>query len=118
MFHDLVRQIQAVRVFNQNPAWPATRIIPPHDNVILKVGDDAGGSVTGLDRDGFEEEAHGVDESFLSPWGTFSYETGPVTKRRIERSAPLRRGLEMQTFSPICRRESWDRTRWVGSKRS
>ena len=65
MFHDLARQIQAVRVFDQSPARLTARGIPPHDNVIFKIGDNAGGSVASLDRDSFEEEIHRVDESLL-----------------------------------------------------
>jgi len=89
MLHNLVRQIQSIRVFDQSPARLTTRRIPSHGNVILKVGDDAGCPVASLDRDGFEEEVHGVDESFLRSRGAFSYETGPVTKRGIERLAGL-----------------------------
>jgi len=89
MFHDLVGQIQAIRVFDQSPARFAARGIPPHGDVILKVWYDAGSSVTSLDLDGFEEEVHGVGESFLAPRGALGYEAGPVTKRRIERSAVL-----------------------------
>ena len=79
MFHDLVRQIQAVGVFDQSPARLATRSIPSHNNVILKVRDDTGSSVTSLDRDGFEEEVHGVHESFLGSFGTIGYEASPIT---------------------------------------
>ena len=117
MFHNLVGQIQAVCIFDQSPGRLTSRSIPAHGNVILKTGNDAGGSVTSLDSDGFEEEVHGVDESFLRSWGTFSYEACPVTKRRIEWSAALMCGREIQTFSPICQRESWDRMRGVGGKR-
>jgi len=92
MFHDLFRQIQAIRVFDQSPGWLTSRSIPPYGDVFLKIGDGTGDSVTGLDRDGFEEEVHAVDESFLRSWGTFSYEAGPVTKRRIERLAVFMRG--------------------------
>lgn len=83
MFHDFVGQIQAVRVFNQSPARLATRSIPAHSDIILKVWDYAGGSVTGLDRYRLEEEIHGMDESLLRPWGAFSYEAGPVATRVI-----------------------------------
>ena len=80
MFHDFIRQNQSVRVFDQRPARLATRIIPPHGDVILELWDDAGSSVTSLDRDGLEEEAHGMNESFLSSRGALSYEAGPVTR--------------------------------------
>ena len=89
VFHDLVGQIQSICVFDQRPARLATRSIPPHGDVILKVGDDVGGSVTSLDRDGFEEDVHGVDEPFLTSCGALGYEAGPVTKREIEWLAEL-----------------------------
>jgi len=116
MFHDLVRQIQAVRVFDQCPARLAARRIPSHGNVIFKVGDDASGPVASLDCDSFEEEVHGVDESLLRSRGAFGYEAGPVTKRRLEWSARLICGWEMQTFSSIYRRGSWDRMCGAGSR--
>ena len=117
MFHDFIRQIQAVRVFDQSPARLATRSIPSHDDVILEVRDDAGSSVTSLDRDGFKEQIHGVGEPLLRSWGAFGYEAGPVTKPVIERLSALIRGRrEMQTFSSISRRESWDHRCGVGSK--
>lgn len=65
VFHDLIRQVQAVRVFDQSPARLATRSIPSHNDVILKIRDNSGSSVTSLDSDGFKEEVHGVHESFL-----------------------------------------------------
>ena len=83
MFHDFIRQIQVVRVFDQRPARFTARRIPPDGDVILEIRNDAGGSVASLDRDGFEEEAHGVDESFLRSNGTLRYEAGPVAKRRM-----------------------------------
>ena len=76
MSHDLVRRVQAVCAFDQCPARLAARNIPPDGDIIPKIGDDAGGSVVGLDRDGLEEEVHGMDESFLGPRGAFSCEVG------------------------------------------
>ena len=116
MVHDLVRKIQAVRVFDQGPARLATRSIPPHDDIILKIGDDPGSSVASLDRDGFEEETHGMDESFLRSRGAFGYEASPVTKWMIEWLGKSIHRREVQTFSSISRRASWDHTCRVGGK--
>jgi len=84
MLHYLVGKVQTARVFDQSPAGFATRSVPPHDNVILKIWDDAGSPVTSLDRDGFEEEVHGMYESLLRSWGAFGCEAGPITKWMIE----------------------------------
>ena len=83
MLHYLVGQIQAVRVFDQCPTNLETGCISPQDNVVLKVGDEACGSVTSLDRDSSEEKVHCVDESFLKSRGTFSYEASPKAKHRM-----------------------------------
>jgi hypothetical protein len=70
MFHNLVREIQTIRVFNQSEAGFATRIIPSDGNIFLEISGNAGSSIVSLYRDGFEEEVHGVDKSFLSARGT------------------------------------------------
>ena len=116
MIHDFVRQIQSIRVLDQRPARFTGRRIPPEGNIIFEIRNDTGGSIASLDCDGFEEEFHGVDESFLSSWGTFGYEAGPVTRRGIEWLAAPTCRREMQTFSSAFRRESLDRTCVVGGR--
>jgi hypothetical protein len=110
MFHNFIRQIQAARILNQGPARLATRSIPPHDDIILEIGDEAGSSVASLDCNSFEKEVHGVGESFLRSWGAFGYEASPVTKQRGEWLDGLIRSPGPQTFSSISRHESWART--------
>ena len=89
MIHNPVGQVQAVCVFDQSPARLASRSIPSEDDVILKVGDNPGGSITGLGGDGLEEEVHGVYKSLLGSWRAFGYETSPVTTWGIRWSNSL-----------------------------
>ena len=84
MFHYLIGKVQTARVFDQSPTRLATRSVPSHGDVFLKTGDDAGSPVTSLDRDGFEEEVHGMYESLLRSRGAFGCEAGPITTWMIE----------------------------------
>ena len=65
MFHDLVRQVQTVGIFDQGPAGLTTGGVPSHDDIILEIRDNPGSSVASLDRNGFEEKVHRVREPLL-----------------------------------------------------
>ena len=79
--HDLVWDIEAVRVLDQSPAWFASARIPADCDVGIRFRYDPVPSILGLYRDSLEEKIHGGHETLLGTGAAILYQSFPEAKR-------------------------------------
>jgi hypothetical protein len=81
VLHDLVRDVEAVRVLDESPAWFAPARIPADCDVGIRFRDNPVPPILRLYRDGLEEKVHGGHETLLGTGAAVLYQAFPEATR-------------------------------------
>lgn len=87
VLHDLVWDIEAVRVLDESPAWFASARIPADCDVGIRFGDNPVPSVLRLYRDSLKEKIHGRHETLLGTGAAILYQAFPEARRKYSKPA-------------------------------
>jgi hypothetical protein len=94
MLGDKVGKVEVERVFDEGPAWFATRGIPSNIDVIFKIRNDALVTSMSLDVDGFEKEFKGLFEARLcAGTSTFDAASKEISRKLARVKFFLRLGV-------------------------